>query len=187
LNLAIVDPASIMSIASTISESIHETEIVKKEAFFIKSGRTCSKIGRLIKGVLRGFVIGSSGEEITTHFFQEGDMIIGSFIPNTNASMNIQALEDSEVSIANFAEVMSHVNKDPRITEIINREFQKLNKGFQTRLVSLLNLTSVEKYQLFLNDYPGLLNRIPHYYIAQYLGITPTQLSRARKQLSQHL
>jgi len=176
-----------MNLKQPLSESIHNTEFIKKEDFFLKIGRPCSKIGRLTKGVLRGYVLGTSGEEITTHFFQEGDMIIGSFIPNTHASMTIQALEDAEISVANFAVVMSHVNKDPKITEIINHEFQKLNKGLQTRLVSLLNLNSVEKYRLFLQEYPGLLNRIPHYYIAQYLGITPTQLSRARKQISRHL
>ena len=171
----------------TTSDSIHQTELIKKEDYFLKIGRPCLKIGRLTKGVLRGFVIGASGEEITTHFFQEQDMIIGSFIPNTSASMSIQALEDSEISVANFEEVMSLVNKDAKITEIINKEFQKLNSSLQSRLVSLLNLSSVEKYELFLKEFPGLLNRIPHYYIAQYLGITPTQLSRARKQFSQHL
>ncbi|MEX0362583.1 MAG: hypothetical protein AB3N10_16525, partial [Allomuricauda sp.] len=72
-------------------------------------------------------------------------------------------------------------------TEIITREFQKLNHQLQSRLVSLLNLTSLEKYKRFLKDYPGLLNRIPHYHIANYLGITPTQLSRARKQFSQQM
>ena len=109
-----------MSIPQSTIESIHKTEVVKKEDYFLKIGRPCSKIGRLTKGVLRGFVIGASGEEITTHFFQEGDMIIGSFIPNTNASMTIQALEDSEISVASFQEVMSHVNKDTKITELIN-------------------------------------------------------------------
>lgn len=176
-----------MKLEQTISEYIHHTEVIKKGEYFLKINRPCLKIGRVTKGVFRGFVIGTSGEEITTHFFQEGDMIIGSLLPNTNASMTIQALEDSEISIANFAVVMSHVNKDSKITEIINQEFQKLNKGLQARLVALLNLKSVEKYRLFLQEYPGLLNRIPHYYIAQYLGITPTQLSRARKQISQHL
>jgi len=176
-----------MSIPQSIIDSIHETEVVKKRDYFLKMGRPCLKIGRLTKGVLRGFVLGARGEEITTHFFQENDMVIGSFIPNTNASMSIQALEDSEISVASFEEVMSHVNKDPKITEVIKLEFQKLNNGLQSRLVALLNLSSVEKYQLFFEDYPGLINRIPHYYIAQYLGITPTQLSRARKQFSQHL
>ena len=176
-----------MSLLPTINDSIHKTEHVKKGKCFLLIGRPCTKIGRLTSGVLRGFVISTSGEEITTHFFQEGDMVIGSFLPNTNASMTIEAIEDSEISVANFQEVMSHVNKDPRITEIIDHEFQNLNSRLQTRLVSLLNLTSVEKYKLFLKDYPGLLNRVPHYYIAQYLGITPTQLSRARKEISQHL
>jgi len=96
--------------------------------------------------------------------------------------MTIQALEDCEISVANYSEVMSQVNKNQEITDIITREFQKLNKQLQSRLVSLLNLDALEKYELFLKDYTGLLNRIPHYYIAQYLGITPTQLSRVRKQ-----
>ncbi len=170
-----------------LSESIHSIETLKKEAYFLKYGKPCTKIGKIEKGVMRGFVYDNDGSEITTHFYQEGDMVVGSFLPNTNMDMSIQAMEDCQISIANYAEVMSWVNKDREITEIITHEFQKLNNQLQSRLVSLLNLTSLEKYKRFLKDYPGLLNRIPHYYIANYLGITPTQLSRARKQFSQQM
>lgn len=173
--------------SQSVNESLHSIEYLKRGDFFLQSGKSCTKIGQLVHGVMRGFVHDQEGEEITTHFYQEGDMIVGSYIPNVNISMTIQALEDCEVSVANYSEVMSHVNKDPKITEVVNREFQKLNKQLQSRLVSLLNLSSTEKYELFLKDYPGLLNRIPHYYIAQYLGITPTQLSRVRKQFSQQM
>ena len=38
----------------------------------------------------------------------------------------IQALEDSELSVANYQEVMANVNKDAEITEVITNEFQKL-------------------------------------------------------------
>ncbi|MGX1928363.1 Crp/Fnr family transcriptional regulator [Flagellimonas sp. 2504JD4-2] len=170
-----------------LNESLHSIETLKKEDYFLKRGKLCVKIGQVKKGVLRGFVYDNDGNEITTHFYQEGDMVVGSFLPNTKMDMSIQAMEDCELSIANYAEVMSYVNKDREITEVITREFQKLNNQLQSRLVSLLNLTSLEKYKRFLKDYPGLLNRIPHYYIANYLGITPTQLSRARKQFSQQM
>ena len=167
---------------TTLNKSLHHNEFLKRGENFLEYGKPCTKIGMLKKGVIRGFVCDNDGEEITTHFYQEGDMVVGSYIPNVNISMTLQALEDCEISVANYSEVMSHVNKNQEITEIITREFQKLNKQLQSRLVSLLNLDALEKYKLFLKDYPGLLNRIPHYYIAQYLGITPTQLSRVRKQ-----
>jgi CRP-like cAMP-binding protein len=166
----------------SISESIHATEHLKENENFLSQGKPCTKIGRLTGGVMRGYVFDNDGNELTTHFYQEEDMVVGSFIPNVNISFTIQALEDCELNVANYSEVMSNVNKDKEITEIVTKEFQRLNKQLQSRLVSLLNLSSVDKYELFLNEYPGLLNRIPHYYIAQYLGITPTQLSRVRKQ-----
>lgn len=165
-----------------IIDSLHNTETLKKGDFFLKYGNPCTKIGRLMKGVMRGFVIDYNGNEITTHFYQEGDMIIGSYIPNVNVTMTIQALEDCDITTAEYSTIMTHVNKDKEITKIITEAFQKLNLQLQSRLVALLNLDSLEKYRLFLEEHPNLINRIPHYYIANFLGITPTQLSRARKQ-----
>ncbi len=171
----------------TTMKSLHKIETIIQGDLFLSEGKPCHKIGQIKKGVLRGHVVNHDGDEITTHFYQEGDMIIGSFLPNVAVSMTIQALNDCEISIANYAEVMSQVNVNPKITSIINREFEKLNTQSQFRLVSLLNLSALDKYKRFLQDYPNLLNRIPHYYIAQYLGITPTQLSRVRKQFSQQM
>ncbi len=165
-----------------MDESLHSTLTLKKGDFFLKQGKPCTKIGRMVSGVLRGFVYDNDGNEITTHFYQHGDMVIASYMPNVDVAVTLEALNDCELSIADYSEVMSWVNKDRKITEIITREFQKLNQQLQSRLVSLLNLSSVEKYELFLKEYPNLINSIPHYYIANYLGITPTQLSRARKQ-----
>ena len=173
-----------MNNSSTLNESLHSIELLSPRELFLEKGKPCYKIGRIRKGVMRGFVDGDSGEEITTHFYQEGDMVVGSWLPNVAMSMTIQALEHCEVSIANYFEVMSQVNRNLEITSIITREFQKLNQQLQSRLVSLLNLDAAEKYALFLKNYPGLTNRIPNYYIARYLGITPTQLSRVRKNLS---
>jgi len=166
-------------------ESLHHKEIIKKGDTFLKQGQKSEKIGRVEKGVLRGFILDERGNEITTHFYQEGDMVFGNYIPNVASSLNIQAIERSTISTASFAEVMSLVNINTEITEIIHKAFHKLNTQLQSRLIALANLSSVEKYTLFLEEYPNLINRVPHYYIANFLGITPTQLSRARKKFSQ--
>ena len=166
----------------TINESLHTTRILKRGDLFLQFGKPCLEIGVLKKGILRGFLYDTEGNEITTHFYQEEDMIIGSFIPKTKVAMTVEALEECEITVASYSEVMSWVNKDEEITQVITKQFQKLNNQLQSRLVTLLNLNSVEKYELFLTEYPSLINRIPHYFIANYLGITPTQLSRARKQ-----
>ncbi len=168
-------------------ESLHTTITLAKGEFFIREGQENLKIGQIISGVMRGFVLDADGNEITTHFYQEQDLISGNFIPNVAASTNLQALEACTISMANYSEIMSYVNKNMEITTIINRSFEKMNRQLQSRLVALVNLDSTEKYKLFLEEYPNLINRIPHYLIANFLGITPTQLSRARKRFSQQM
>ncbi len=165
-----------------LGKSLHSKVILKKGENFLECGKLCTHIGRLKAGILRGFVIDNEGEEVTTHFYQEKDMVIGSFIPNVQAFMTIQAVEECVMSVADYSVIMSHVNTNKEITDVINATFKDLNRQLQSRLVSLLNLNSTERYELFLNEYPSLINRIPHYHIANFLGITPTQLSRARKQ-----
>jgi hypothetical protein len=43
-------------------------------------------------------------------------------------------------------------------------------------------LDAKERYYKFMREKPGLLNRVPQYYVAAYLGIKPQSLSRIRKE-----
>jgi ribosomal protein L10 len=47
----------------------------------------------------------------------------------------------------------------------------------------LAMLSGKERYYKFVKEKPHLINRIPQYYIASYLGIKPQSLSRIRKEI----
>ncbi|WP_108868785.1 Crp/Fnr family transcriptional regulator [Aquimarina aquimarini] len=166
-------------------ESLHTIVFLKKGDLFLRYGQKNTKIGKVKSGVLRAFII-NDDKEITTHFYEENDIVSGNYVPDTKSSIYIQALEDCSILTANFSEVMSCIYQNKEVTELINTAFQKLNARIQSRLVALTNLSSLEKYSLFLKEYPSLINRVPHYYIADFLGITPYQLSRVRKKFSQN-
>ena len=170
-----------------INESLHTEIEIKKGEFFVRNGQQNFKIGQCLKGVLRGFTQNNKGKEVTTHFFVENDLISGNYIPNIPATMNIQAMDDCLISVASYKEIFSYVNTDNELTKIILANFQKLNKQNNSRIEALIAGDALTKYKWFLSEYPNLLNRIPHYYIANFLGMTPTQLSRTRKALSQQM
>lgn len=167
-------------------DGLHQNLILEKGDFFVRQGQMNHRIASIERGVIRGFVYDDENE-VTIHFYQEGDVISGNFIPNVVATVNLQAIEKTTLSMANFSEVMENVNKNTVVTDIIHRSFEKMNRQLQSRLVSFSNLDSTERYKLFLKEYPNLINRIPHYLVANFLGITPTQLSRARKRFSQQM
>jgi len=170
-----------------VNETLHTDVKLSKGEFFVKNGQQNYRIGKLLKGILRGFTLNNEGEEITTHFFIENDLISGNYIPNIPATMNIQALEDCHISVANYKEIFSYVNNDNELTNVILTNFQKLNKQNNSRIEVLITGNALTKYKWFLSEYPNLLNRIPHYHIANFLGMTPTQLSRTRKKFSQQM
>ncbi|MFC0877859.1 Crp/Fnr family transcriptional regulator [Saccharicrinis sp. FJH2] len=170
-----------------LNESLHIKIELKKGEFFVRNGQQNYKIGQCLKGVLRGFTQNNEGEEVTTHFFIENDLISGNYIPNIPATINIQALEDCLISVASYKEIFSYVNTDKELTNIILDNFQKLSKQNNSRIEALITGDAMTKYKWFLCEYPNLLNRVPHYYIASFLGITPTQLSRTRKTFSQQM
>ena len=53
----------------------------------------------------------------------------------------------------------------------------------EKRQISFAAENATSRYITFLRDYPTLPDRVPQWMIASYLGITPTQLSRIRKDL----
>jgi CRP-like cAMP-binding protein len=54
----------------------------------------------------------------------------------------------------------------------------------QERIGQLFSSTAEERYQLFLETYPHLQNRLSQVQIASYLGVTPEFLSRIRSRMA---
>ena len=51
--------------------------------------------------------------------------------------------------------------------------------------IGYLQFEAKDRYLTFLDDFNHIANRLPQYHIASYLGITPTQLSRIRKEINE--
>jgi len=52
------------------------------------------------------------------------------------------------------------------------------------RILNQLQLTALERYNLFLEQYPNIEQHVPNYHIASYLGITQQSLSRIRAEIA---
>jgi len=170
-----------------INENLHTEIKIRKGDFFVRHGQQNYRIGKILKGILKGYSLDNDGIEIITHFFMEDDLVSGNYIPNIPATLNIQALEDCIISVADYQKVFSYINSNTEITNIILSNFQKLNLQNHSRIEVLITGDALNKYKWFLEEYPNLLNRVPHYYIANFLGMTPTQLSRIRRTFSQQM
>jgi CRP-like cAMP-binding protein len=55
----------------------------------------------------------------------------------------------------------------------------------KNRLLRNMSDTAMDRYLLFLRRYPDVIQRVPQYYIASYLGISQEFLSKLRKRALQ--
>ena len=139
------------------------------------------------RGLFRVYTIDDKGREYNKVFFDEhtfpGSMV--SLLKNEPSTFEIQALEDSTVLHINFKkyrELMMQ-SEDLKLFQIFYLEKHWLIQKSSKEL-SIVQQDAQDRYIEFLEQYPTLSSRIPQYHIASHLGITPTQLSRIRKNIS---
>ena len=158
---------------------------VKKGEILVRNGDPSDNLFYVIKGCLRSYIISSKGKEHVFQFAPE-DWIISareSQLNNGIAILNIDAIEDSEVKIIqiNSKDKINDLDKESLLD--MNNKLLKRNYAHQKRIIQLLSSSAQERYTEFIKIYPNLVQRVPQYMIASYLGITPEGLSRVRKEL----
>lgn len=156
-----------------------------KNDFFVKEGEYAQHIGFLKKGVVRAFFLNQEGKEYSKQFFV-GPSIIGAYaslITKQHNKIAQQALTDCEILVANFSEVEKLYTKFHDLERLGRKiaEFYFLEKELKEIEMALLDAD--KRYLIMRERFPTIETIVPQYYIASYLGISPTQLSRIRKQL----
>lgn len=176
-------------IANNVAENIagnFEQIHLKKNDFLLKHGQICSKYIFLESGFMRAYTFDTDANEVTTNFYEEGSVVfeVASYFKRTPTLENIQALTDCTGWEGNYDKFQVLFHTIPEF-----REFGRaiLVNGFITlkeRTLSMINYTGEQRYEKLLKAQPAILQQAPLKYIASYLGITDTSLSRIRKEFS---
>jgi len=168
-------------------KSIFSPQSLKKGDYIVKEGRVAKKFGFLQEGVIRAFYRNNEGVEYNKHFFTKNNMVGGysSMVTQLPNTINQQALTDCELLIADYKKLTDLLDQH----QDLERLLRKIAEGYfvikEKREVEIVLLEANKRYAIFQKEYPQLEQQIPQYHIASYLGITPTQLSRIRRQNSQ--
>jgi len=145
---------------------------IRKGQILQYEGDLHSKVFYVTSGLLRSYTIDKNGKEHIFMFAPEGWVIADAQPADVACDLFIDALEDSTVSV---------IDKE---SEHINHDEAKLIKRIsilQKRIIMLLSSSAIERYDYFLETYPGISQRVPQKMIASFIGITPQALSTLRK------
>jgi CRP-like cAMP-binding protein len=157
---------------------------LKKKQHLLQEGDICRYDYFVNKGCLRTYTIDEKGLEHILQFAIEywwiGDMY--SFLTQTPARYNIDALENSEVLCLEKNVLEDLYIKIPKFERFFRHLLQNAFVALQERINTSLSQTADEQYCTFIEKYPLMEKRLPLKQIASYLGITPESLSRIRSQ-----
>jgi CRP-like cAMP-binding protein len=165
---------------SEIEPLINIKELDKNE-YFSKEGQLTRDFGFVINGIIRIYYLNDKGEEWNKHFLQENDFVASSVSPEKKSITNIQALTKTAILCVPYPELVKISNKYNEINLFIQKLAFSYLEQKQNREIMLQSEEAMSNYLTFKKIYPNLEDKIQHYHIASYLGITPTQLSRLRK------
>jgi len=170
---------------NAIAEKFQYKEFTKGD-FFLQESKVSNEYLFLETGYMRAFLLDTEGEEVTVNFYSPNSVVfeVSSFFQRVPTQENIQALTDSMGWVITFNELNHLFHSIPEF-----RDFGRavLVRGFvalKVRTLSMINRTAEQRYVHLLESNPELFQNAPLKYIASYLGLTDTSLSRIRKEFS---
>ena len=159
----------------------------------VRQGEVCSDLVLNRMGLFRVSHV-SDGVEDTILFGTSGDVFTSmhSFYAGEPSIFSLVAVEDSEAWLISYDDFRRLQQKYPMLIKWMCDLLIEQMYGFEKRYLFFTNKSAEDRFQNFLRIHSASLRRtsvkyissiVPLKYIAQYLKITQSTLSRLRKKL----
>ncbi|MBS0028020.1 Crp/Fnr family transcriptional regulator [Chitinophaga sp. 22321] len=159
---------------------------IERNGYVLKEGKVCHESHFIESGIVRSYTYDVEGNEVTTAFYAKNTFATDllSFFKRSPAREYIQAITDCETWYISYDDMQASFHTIPEF-----REFGRLNivnqySILKERMLSMLQETAEQRYSHLINSSPEIFQDVPLKYIATYLGITDTSLSRIRKEFA---
>lgn len=159
-------------------------EHFKKNAVLLREGEVCRKLFFVAKGIVR-FSKLSDGEDRTYAFRVEGTFCLEleSFLQKVPSKSAITAIEPTTVLSITYENLQIFYN-ELRYGDRFGRRVTEQAFIQVVNLLTTFNSGSPEqRYLRFAMNHKPFMQRIPQYYIASHIGVTPQALCRIKKKL----
>jgi len=180
-NITTLTPAEINMLTSGM-----EVKHFDAGNYVVKAGQVHQNTYFVLEGLLRQFN-NQDGNEITTHFYGKEDWImsLAPFNQPNFATENLVCVKSCSLVIGDETKAQAIFKEYPRLETVARAVMEKVFASQQQRMQTFLTNTPEQRYLNLLATKPDLLQEVPQYQIASYLGITAESLSRIRKRIAQ--
>jgi CRP-like cAMP-binding protein len=167
--------------AEIFSTSFREVKI-KKRQFIVQPNFVATHRNYVLNGAFRAYVVDDNGNDHTIAFAIEDWWITdyNSYILQKPATMFVVALEDSIILEISYEKEQALKHDNHKFETFFRIRAERTAAFMQQRIISNLTHTAEERYENFISKYPQIVQRVPQYALASYLGMTTEFLSRIR-------
>ena len=156
---------------------------IKKNELVLQEGQVCKDVIFVQSGCLRLYYIHDDIEVSVWFALKHSSAIeIYSFISGTPTNYFLQAIENSEILYLPKTELDKLYQTHPKMQEMMRKFWEDVILHLLERFTALQR-DSADKRYLDLLDKPDLLQSIPQKYLASFIGVTPTSLSRIKRNI----
>ena len=164
----------------------HKKVQFQKGEFLLKKGTVASSYSCLVNGLVRSYVYDYNGNEITTGFIGKNELVIDvvSLFNQVPSIEYFQALTDCECYLIDFEDFQGLYHSIKGFNEWGRSWMSASLFEIKQRSITMITDSATDRYRSLSKQHPQILLQAPLKYIASYLGITDTSLSRIRKDLA---
>lgn len=156
----------------------------------VRIGEVQNEVYFLETGIARGYFLDVNGKDVTDCFgFRCGTAAV-SFSQlelNVPSPMSIEMLEEGNFFCVPISVVIRLQKQYEEVRMLYNHLLIDAMKEHWELKHILNSYTALQRYQWFLEKYPGLIDKVSNKYIASFLGMTPVTLSRLRRTLREEI
>lgn len=156
-----------------------------KGTILLKAGEISMEAYFVLEGCVRQYFL-IDGEEKTNNFFSEEQWVISvnSMTNNQPSKHFLECCEKCVLVVGNREKEEALYKQFPKLETVSRKVIEKVFAEQQELSGSYFTDSPEERYLKLLQTRPELVQRIPQYMIASYIGVKPESLSRIRKRIA---
>ncbi len=170
-----------------LMETLYLPRTLRASEFFQRAGEPATHGAFVATGCVRSYVLDAEGKEHILQFAPENWWIgdpSGLLAPGTPAQYFIDAVEDSTLLVFDRAAHETAIARIPGVAAAYRAGLERKSAATDQRILNAISTSAEERYDAFVKKYPSIVQRVPQFMLASYLGVTPETLSRVRRNRS---